>query len=97
MTVLRPTPVSTSGMSYKNGSFVAEISDFGPSFRFGQVYDDACDEGLTLVSHRTGSEKVFAVSERKFDREGDLTSWELVSIGKNGRPDGLYSMTIFND
>ncbi len=79
MAVLTPKPVSTARFTYVPGDrlFVAEASDFagGP---FGRVYDDACDEGLTLVSARTGRQVVFAVTHIEVDRrEGELLYWDL--------------------
>jgi hypothetical protein len=90
MAILKPAPVSTRQLAYDatRKLFVGEISS---TRGFGRVYDDACDEGLTLVSHLTGAEVVFAVWDKKRDAEGDVLSWELRSV------DGRYTMTLFND
>jgi ribonuclease HI len=80
--------------------FSAEVSDFGPGFHFGQIYSDACDEGLRLVSSQTGSEVTFYVSEREQDGEGDLVAWKLrptvESLRKNPQIADV-EMVIFND
>lgn len=83
--VLHPTPVSTRQFTLDGATFVAEISDFGPGFKFGQVYDDACDEGITLVSQWTGAEIVFAVHHEE-RRDGDLLWWELRAVRLHAEP-----------
>lgn len=94
--LLKPTRVSSKSFSYTlyDRTFTAFASDLGPGFRFGRVYDDACDEGLTLVSHTTGIEVVFRI-ENVHTEEGDILSWELVSVTPTYK--GRYSMIIFND
>jgi len=69
--ILTPTRISTSRLSYDaaTGIFAAEASDLPDPSR---VYDDACDVGYTLVSHRTGTEIVFAHVDTVKDREGDI-------------------------
>lgn len=97
MTVLKPSPVSTRRLSYDRAAnlLVAEISDFGRGFSFGRVYDDACDEGLTLVSHCTGREVVCAVEHIERDRENDLLYWDLAPAKTSER--GLIKVRIYND
>jgi hypothetical protein len=87
---LKPAPVSTRQLTYDPArrTFTGEISSTNG---LGRVYADACDDGLTLVSTRTGAELVFVVQHVEYDREGDLMLWELTSV------DGLFFMTIFND
>ena len=89
MTVLRPSPVSTSQFSFNKvrSAFIAEISDTNG---LGRVYPDSCDEGLTVIGN-TGREVVFVVEDVSRDADGDLTSWTLRSIG------GQFTMTLFND
>lgn len=72
---LKPCPVSTSLFTRgTNGVYVAEMSDL--PYGLGRVYDDACDEGLTLVSARTGREVVMVVSDVR-TRDGELEYLEL--------------------
>lgn len=80
MAVLTPTRYSTRRFTAINGMLVAEASDLDRPSPFGRVYDDACDEGLTLVSHVTGREMVFAVDHIERDREGDLMYWDLKPV-----------------
>jgi hypothetical protein len=87
---LKPAPVSTRQLWYDaaTSTFIGEISSTNG---LGRVYPDACDEGLTLVSSRTGAEIVFVVTDEQYDGEGDLTLWKLEAVG---RP---FRMTLFND
>lgn len=92
--ILKPTPISSSMFTFKNNTFVAEASDFGRNLRLGQVYDDACDEGFTIISEKTGKGAVFALYNHEEDGEGDLVSY----IFKCVTP-GLTHLkaVIFND
>lgn len=98
MTVLRPNRYSGSQFTWKDNHGTAEVSDLVRDRNpFSAVYDDACDEGLTVVSHRTHKEVVFAVD--KIDMNGDeVAGWRLVSIStRSGRPDGLFTLLVIND
>jgi hypothetical protein len=97
MSVLHPTPVSTDRFTFSaaEGLFVAELSDLGRNFRFGQIYDDACDVGLTLVSAKSGREIVFAVEHEERDREGDLLWIDLAPV--RGQSPGCWKVRLFND
>jgi hypothetical protein len=90
--ILTPSQISSDSFSFKDNTFSAEISDFGPNFRFGRVYDDACDEGFTIVSSRTGKAAVFALN-RILGTE-DLEGWDFVCVTP-----GLKNLraVIFND
>lgn len=66
---------------------------------FGQIYDDAADEGLRLISHKTGQEIRMAVCRTEKDREGDVRYWCLKSVPEDERRLRLpYSieLTIYN-
>lgn len=58
--ILHPTPVSTDRFTFAEGVLAAEASDLPDPSR---VYDDACDVGYTVISHRTGREVVYAQHE----------------------------------
>jgi hypothetical protein len=92
--LLNPSPICSSKFSFKNNQFTAEASDFGRNFDLGRVYDDACDEGFTIVSEKTGKGAVFALYNHEEDGEGDLVAW----IFKCVTP-GLTHLkaVIFND
>lgn len=72
--------VSTQLFTYDAAKrqFTTEISDLGREFNFEQVYTDAIDTGLTLVSQRTGREVEYVVDHVEFDQEGDRLWWDLV-------------------
>lgn len=100
MALLNPSPLPTSRFTWvpAEGLFVAEASDLGRDFRLGQVYDDACDVGLTLVSHVTGARRVFVHTHTERDGEGEFL-WEDFSlvIGASGRTSDDFRVRIFND
>ncbi len=91
--ILTPSPVSTSKFTYAKDDnlLVAEASDLP---HFGQVWDDACDTGLTLISHQTGRMVVMAVDHTEY-LDGDLLYWDLVPADR--RNDGLIKVRVFND
>lgn len=90
--ILSPKPVSTRQFTWVKATrqFVAEISS---THGFGRVYDDACDEGLTLVAP-SGRQVVCAVQTTHRDAEGDITDWILVPVSPTNVP---FTVTIFND
>lgn len=87
--ILRPAPVHSDRFFWRQGNGVADISDLAG---FGRVYDDAVDMGLTVISTRTRSEKVFVVSDEHRDDEGDLTHWTLAPTDGSG-----VTLMVFND
>lgn len=92
--ILRPAPTSTRTITLDRatGLLVAEMSNLNG---FDRVYQDACDEGLTLISHITGREVVYAVNGVVKDAEGDLVHWDLIPA--DTRDSGLPALRIFND
>jgi hypothetical protein len=102
--ILRPNPVHSSRFHYSaiENTFSAEASDLAPisshnGSLFGRVYDDACDEGLTLVSARTGREIVFVVEHVERDREGELLFWELLPADLGVRHSTGFKLRVYND
>jgi hypothetical protein len=93
MTTLRPAPVPTTQLDY-NPTARTYYGDISSTHGLGRVYDDACDEGLTLVSATTGREIVFAVAQIDRDSEGDITVWYLTPATP-GAPD--IAVVLFND
>jgi hypothetical protein len=80
--ILKPHRVSSSKFTYHQGTFVCEDSDFGKVGlidRLGQVYDDACDLGFTIVSQKTGREVVFA-QDGEDRRDGEVMGWRFVCV-----------------
>ena len=80
--------------------FTQEISSLERRYNlFGQLYDDACDQGFTMVSQKTGVEVSFYLS-KDIDRAGDEGGWEFEpipeSVRKTPAAKGL-KVIIFND
>lgn len=100
MALLTPTTLSSSRFTWIAGEqeLVAEISDFGRDFRFGQVYDDACDEGITIRSEHTGRTVVFGMEDVVRDSDGDLLYWLLKPApGQDLTGCRCAAVRIFND
>lgn len=89
--LLKPNPVSSRQFMWTGNSGVAEMSELRG---FGRVWNDSCDEGLTVVSHRTGEEVVFAVEHVEVDSEGDIRYWNLKPAQTMNV---LVVLTVFND
>jgi hypothetical protein len=96
--LLNPTPVSSARFTWvpETRTFIAEMSDLGS---FDRVYDDACDEGLTLVSaNRPGEQIVFAVTRVERDADGDLMYWDLIPAQPQPAARGCtFGVRVFND
>ena len=73
--ILTPTPISSSRFSFKGNTFSAEASDLGRRLELGRVFDDAYDEGFSIVSEKTGKIAVFALYNHEEDNKGDLVCW----------------------
>lgn len=87
---------STNLFSYSGKVLVVEDSTLSGGHNretFGRVYDDACDEGFVLVSHRTGEQITFVIDH--LDMNGDeIAGWRLVPLDKHGRRDLLKDFTV---
>lgn len=96
MTLLKPAPVSTERLTHvaAENMLAACASDL-PEFE--RVWDDACDVGVTVVSHRTGREVVYAVEEQVRDGEGDTLYWMLQPASLADQRAGLPGLQVFND
>lgn len=96
MTLLTPTPISTSRFTWSPSDrmFVTEESSLGPDFRPGPVFDDACDIGITLVSHRTGKQIVCALVGEERDREGELVATVYAPVTPTGARDREHPFTV---
>ena len=84
-------------------TFFADISDLAAPLTsrvFEQIYPDACDLGITMVSHKTATEAKFVVQQEDRDGEGDLLAWTLVPTAETLRKlphlEGVQ-VKIFND
>lgn len=92
--ILTPNPISSSRFSFSGNTFSAEASDFGRVLKLERVYDDAYDEGFSIISSKTGNVAVFALRDHEEDAEGDLVKWIFKCITP-----GLTHLkaVIFND
>ncbi len=77
--ILKPTPINSSKFTFKNNTFVAELSDLGNP-RLERVYDDAADFGFTVISEKTGNHAVFAFNGYDKDNEGDVMGLRFVCV-----------------
>lgn len=94
--------LSTKQFAYDgpNRTLSADISDFGKSFQWGRVYDDACDGGVRIVSHITGHEATFVIVNEERDDDGDVTKWVLQAIRTRGPRNPILDtlkVVVFND
>lgn len=103
--ILHPTPIETNNplLTYVGSDrmFVTEVSDLNAnSIEPGAVYDDACDVGFTLISHRTGRD-IVVVQHHTETRDGDTLWWdyvparELAAIVRGAAP--TVTLRVFND
>jgi hypothetical protein len=93
MTMLRPNPIPIERFVWipETRTYVAEASDLGP---FGRVWDDACDEGLTLISARRNLEIVFTV-EVTATEDNDILWWDLIPADR--KHPVTFGVRVFND
>ena len=101
---LNPMPHSTEGMSHSPALKLlvveASMMRLRPGFQFDRLYDDACDEGLALWSHKTGVVTTWYLEMTSTDLEHEVQYWLLKptseSIYKVPALAG-YALKIFND
>lgn len=75
--------INSSLFSFKNNTFVAEISGL-PGYRHSQIFQDACDEGIAIRSAKTGKELSFAYVG--IDSDGEETyGWRYECVDRNFR------------
>lgn len=72
--------INTSQLTQLKNGWVGELSDLGPGFGFRQIYPDACDIGLVLVSQRTGQPAAFYVAEEHRTRDNEISHYSLKPI-----------------
>jgi hypothetical protein len=94
--LLRPTPLRQERFTWdrENNLLVAEHSDLG-SPRFGQVYNDACDVGITIVSP-SGREVPYHGSGEDM-QEGEIMGWRFEPAFGISDRDTLPRVLIIND
>ena len=92
--------ISTKMFYYdkEDSMFTQEVSSLGTlaSNLTGQLYDDACDQGFVLVSHRTGEEVPFYLDETETSNEGETLCWNFKAASL--KPELLnLKVCVFND
>lgn len=101
MSVMRTAPVSTRHFTWLGSPrmFVAEASTLEANGIYpAQVFDDAIDEGYTLVSERTGREVTVGANHTERDREGDLLFTDYVPVDARGpQRHPAFTVRVFND
>lgn len=91
-------PVSTRLFDYnaKDRTLSQEASTLrGNGWHTGQICNDSCDEGFTLISHRTGREMPVGHS-RTETRDGELLWDEFTPVKAEDRK-LVAKVIIFND
>jgi hypothetical protein len=105
MALLHPTPYSTNGLLNMKGKgiLIADASDIGmkPGAQFDRLYDDACDVGILLRSHKTGVVTRWSLLDTVRDtRENEILGWMLVptfeTLHKHPQLRG-YQLNLTND
>jgi hypothetical protein len=98
--------ISTAMFNYHSADkmFTAEMSTLQCGSKnikvFERLYDDACDIGIFLTSHKTGKDVKFYVDKEIRSTEGELTDWVLKPCDEEIRKHpALKDVTIhiFND
>jgi hypothetical protein len=77
----------------------ADLSDIQANAAYtcsltARVYNDACDQGFYVRSHRTGRRVLLVLEREVRDAEGDLRCWHFVPAEEIP---GLQSINVFND
>lgn len=80
-----------SKFTWKDGHGCIEASDLGRGYT-GRVWQDACDVGFIVRSHKTGAEKLF-VYAGGLSSSGDVSD---VYGFRYDSDDGIH-ITVFND
>lgn len=80
--------------SMHKGTLVAEASDLQWAGVM-QLYDDACDAGIFIRSHKTGKVEAFYESGVDRDREGDVAGWRFKPC--NRKLTTVTEVLIIND
>ena len=85
----------------ENKIFIGELSELDKNV-FKQIYEDACDEGLTLISEKSGNKSDWFVSNFEYV---NLPDKELLAIHLLPTPETIrkfpglknYNMVLLND
>lgn len=97
MNLLDTPQISTDKFTWdaEKRRFIAEASELR-KFQFGQVYDDACDVGFTLVSAHTGFQ-VRMVETTPIMHDGELVANVFTRASHKLFKDMDFEVHILND
>ncbi len=94
MKTLKSVPVHAGSMfEWHDHEGVADASDFKNEIS-GRVWQDACDVGFWVKSHRTGKERLFLFEAERRDNDGENMASIYVSR-RAGEP--TLTIVVFND
>jgi hypothetical protein len=95
--------VSTKQFTFKDNEFITEVSNLTrDSNPFHRIYSDSCDEGLILISEKTGQSSTWYVSRYEYtnDEDYEFVAWHLLPTMQTVRKFPQLkntTMVIFND
>ncbi len=92
MAIVCSTYLSTRDFNYNPSTncFTAEASDLSQyTGGMSRVYDDACDEGFVLVSHKSGNSVVMAVDKTDVN-DGDIAGWHFKVVAVQSTTPGQW-------
>lgn len=81
-----PNAVVLESNSLSYDSTDRTLSGFASDLRFEgirQMYDDACDVGIWIKSHRTGKIEPFVFVRKQLDSERDVRWWTFANTKLN--------------
>lgn len=86
--------VSSRAFVYRKETkcFIGELSEV----KLGQVWNDSCDEGVAVVSAKTGKSEAFYVHAKEYNSEAELLSLILLPVNHALKAAGV-TMCLFND
>ena len=93
--ILHPPAVESSIFNWDGNMFTQEASTLaGNGFKLGRVYDDAADEGFSMISAKTGRVVVFARHHTEYSTDRELLWEDFISVTPGHR--GIIAR-IWND
>lgn len=76
---------------WKGSQGCCDASDLGTTVD-ARIWNDACDSGFYIKSHKTGERKLFTCTDVSMDDEGDLAWAKYVSVDDN-----KIAVLVYND
>ncbi len=64
---------------------------------FDRIWDDAADEGFTLVSHHTGRQVTFVITVTEYTPDRDIAGWWLKPVRIGARDVQDIRVHVIND